>query len=72
VSDIVDLASRRELTEAVRGIQKAVHEAISYLPEEYWEDLAQSWLDDGYLPYPKIMQLFHPYWPEMEEEKPEA
>jgi hypothetical protein len=72
MSDVVDLSERREVAEAMRGIQKAVHEAMAYLPSEYWEDLAQSWVDDGYLPYEKIMQLFHPYWPEMEDEEPGA
>ena len=68
---VVSLENRREAAEAVRGIRKAVHEAMAFLPEEYWEDLAQSWLDDGYLPYEKIMQLCHRYWPVMEDE-PEA
>lgn len=68
MSEVVNLQERMQTAETVRRLKKGVHQAMAYLPDEYWEDLAQTWITDGFLPYDAIMQLFYDFFPETPEE----
>ena len=68
MSEVVNIKERLQLAETVRSLKKEVHQAMAYLPDEYWEDLAESWIADGFLPYEKVMQLFYAFWPVIPDE----